>query len=498
MIANQIGKFWTEERNNALREAIARTSSDIEAGELLTTWFGVVVSRQSVKCQRNRLGIHRTSVTPFVYGSQFSSSPPAPPTPAPKAVTRSPFSRIEPDPFPSQRSATPHNVSAGQHSGDVGVRFTEPKMRIPATCAKHPKYEGIGRPVGRDGPPCESCMDVWRFVQSQTPDVDVHAETIAKLVDMTRRKALSLEEVCNGLDVSPAKARSLVEMAKQRGFRVEVDGSHVGRRPQEDSTPGHQDVAVSAAGDRHVVAVVGDVHYGSKFHLGAYFADYCKHAYERGARTFLQVGDLLDGVYRHSIWDQSRRGYEEQVDEAIECLPRMPGAEWWFIQGNHDETLGEANGLDVGRAIEQSFVAAGRKDLHYLGARGAYVRLVAPGDRRGFFAELWHPRDRGNAYAKSYRIQKHIEKYAPGQKPDFLAVGHWHQQMYFTTRGVHAMSVGCWQGGASAFGKSLGGAPDIGSWIVEYALTSEGTVRHIRPEWVGYFEKETVRDVELG
>jgi hypothetical protein len=73
-----------------------------------------------------------------------------------------------------------------------------------------------------------------------------------------------------------------------------------------------------------------------------------------------------------------------------------------------------------------------------------------------------------------------------------------HRQMYFTTRGVHAFASGCWQGGQSSFGKSLGGAPDIGSWIIEYTLTEGGTVRSVKPEWVAYYETETVRSVELG
>jgi predicted phosphodiesterase len=243
---------------------------------------------------------------------------------------------------------------------------------------------------------------------------------------------------------------------------------------------------------------VGDIHFGSKHHMGPQFQDFCDKAHARGVRQFLHVGDLLDGNYRHSVWEQSHRGFEEQVAYAIEHLPRYDGASWHFIQGNHDETLGEHSGLEVGVATVQAFNAAGRRDLHYHGARGAYLRLRAPGEARGMLVELWHPRDKSSAYAKSYRLQKHVEKYAPGQKPDVVAAGHWHQCFFMPVRGVNAFSTGCWQGGQSSFGKSLGGAPDIGSWIVEYSLTPGGTVRTIKPEWVGYHEVETVRDVGLG
>jgi predicted phosphodiesterase len=232
--------------------------------------------------------------------------------------------------------------------------------------------------------------------------------------------------------------------------------------------------------------------------MRAQFIDFVCNAYDQGIRTFLQVGDLLDGIYKHSVWEQAQRGFDEQVAEAISVIPQQPGAMWHFIKGNHDETFEEQAGIDIGRAIVQAFKAEGRDDLVYHGARGAYLRLKGPGEARGLLVEMWHPRGSNNSYARSYGLQKHIEKYAPGQKPDVVLAGHWHTQMYFETRGVHAFAVGCWQGGQSSFGKSIGGAPSIGSWIVDYALTEKGTVRCLRSEWRGYAEVETVRDVDLG
>lgn len=317
------------------------------------------------------------------------------------------------------------------------------------------------------------------------------------LIDFTRRQPRTFEEVCDELDLPPYKSRELIEQAGIDGYRIEIVGEHVGARPASSPLE-EQLIVVDQANDWQKFAAVGDVHVGSKYFMKAQFLDFVGGAYEEGVRVFLQGGDLLDGVYRHSIWDQSQRGFEEQVAEAIDVIPRLEGATWHFIQGNHDETFGEQSGIDVGKAIVQAFRAAGRHDLVYHGARGAYVRLKGPSDTRGLLVEMWHPRDRANAYALSYRAQKHIEKYPPGAKPDCLLAFHWHQTFYFETRGVHAMSCGCWQGGQSSFGKSLGGAPSIGSWIVDYALTDGGTVRRWRPEWKGYQEVETVRDVNLG
>lgn len=320
-------------------------------------------------------------------------------------------------------------------------------------------------------------------------------EMVKRLVTLTKKPA-TLESLCNVLDVSPARLRSLADAAKKNGYRVHIEGDSIGRAPSAAGGKAFE-VLISKAMTKHTIAIVGDIHIGSKYHLGAQLKDFCDKAFARGARHFLHVGDLLDGVYKHSRWDQSEHGFEEQSQAAIETLPRYKGAQWYFIAGNHDETFADESGIDVGRAIADRFRSAGRNDLTYLGARGAYMRLHGKGERRGLFVELWHPRG-GSAYAKSYRAQKKVEGYSVGAKPDILAIGHFHQSMYLTVRGVHAISAGCWQGSGSSFAKSLGGAPDIGSWIVEYSLTKEGTVRDISPTWVSYFETEKVREVALG
>lgn len=320
-------------------------------------------------------------------------------------------------------------------------------------------------------------------------------ELAERVVKLTRKKPLSFEAVCDALGLSPRRTREVIGLAQAQGYRIDVDGDHVGAPPPVAALD-EQLITLEPAGPLHTIAAVGDIHFGSKHHMKVQFQDFCRIAYKRGVRQFLHVGDLLDGVYSHSVWEQSARGFEEQIAVAIRELPQWPDATWHFIQGNHDETLGMQSGLDVGRAIEQSFRAAGRNDLVYHGARGAYVRLKAPGEERGLLIELWHP-GKGGAYAKSYLLQKKVEKYAPGTKPDVLLAGHWHQSLYVPIRGVHAISCGCWQGGQSSFGKSLGGAPDIGSWIIKYALTKGGTVRRFVQEWRAYYEVEMIRDIGL-
>ncbi len=327
-----------------------------------------------------------------------------------------------------------------------------------------------------------------------------HPEEIEKLLKIVgsvkKGHHTSLEAICDKLDMSPARGRQLVEEANAKGFRVVLEGQFVGQAPPPDPAVETIIKMPAPVAHKHLIALIGDPHIGSKHHMKGEFLDFIGNAYERGVRTFPCVGDLLDGVYSFSIYEQSHRGFEEQVQAAIEELPRLEGAYWPWILGNHDETFESKSGMSVISAANAMFRDAGRTDVECVGSRGKILRLKAPGEKRGVSLELWHPK-KGAGYALTYAMQNHIRDYPVGRKPDILAVGHWHTAAYFNSRGVHAFACGCWQGGGSSFGKSLGGAPAIGSWIVEYSLTEAGTVREVNPSWRSYYEYEDEHLVQV-
>ncbi len=327
-------------------------------------------------------------------------------------------------------------------------------------------------------------------------ELDEEEELVERLVAIVKHKSRTLEEICDKLGVPPKQARVAIKNARSKGFNVEIDGALVGRRPMEESDDLHH-VEVECPGAERLFAVTSDIHFGSKYHLRTQLEDFVSMAYEEGVRQILVPGDILDGVYDHGRWELTHHGFDEQANEAAEGLPQHPGLSYHGIIGNHDETFEKKSGLAVVQSLQDVFRRKGRTDFHLYGARGAYLRLAAPGEERGLIVELWHPL-KGPAYALSYKLQKKIEGYAVGQKPDVVIAGHWHQAVYFSTRGVHAMSAGTWQGGGSSFGKALGGAPSIGGWIVRYALTPSGTVRRFSPEWNAYYEREEPRTIALG
>lgn len=328
--------------------------------------------------------------------------------------------------------------------------------------------------------------------QNRTKKDDRGAE-LAQFV-LVARRGLGLEQLCDATNLPPKKVRQLVDEAKREGYAIELRDGHVGYTPSRPSTDERR--VVAQPGEEGIFAVVSDVHIGSRNHLREYFLDFIDRAYAQGVRTIFVPGDILDGCYRHSRWEQTEHGFHDQALACVKAFPKKPGLRYVGITGNHDETFEETSGLSVVSSLPAMFRDHGRTDFQLVGARGAYVRF-APKGGRGILVEMWHPR-KSPAYAVSYHLQRHVEGYAVGQKPDVLLAGHWHQQCYVERRGVHCFSCGTWQGGHSAYGRSLGGAPSIGGWVVKFTQTPQGTVRDLLPKWSAYYEREDVRELGLG
>jgi hypothetical protein len=311
-------------------------------------------------------------------------------------------------------------------------------------------------------------------------------EGVLHLVAEARKPGATLEGVCNALDVSPARLARLIESAKAQGFAVHVEQGAIGIRA---AVPSNVPVEVApAVSGRQVVGAISDLHFGSKYCLRAQLRDFIAKAHAAGVREMLCSGDVLDGCYRHGRWELTHHGIDEQTQDAIETLPQLPGLVYHCITGNHDQTFTSEIGVEVGPYIEHRFKASGREDVRFHGNAGAYLRI------KGALIHLWHPAG-GVPYALSYKLQKAIEAYSPGLKPDILLAGHLHKSVQCVSRGVHGFLVPCWQSGGSAFGNSLVGAPANGGLILGWELTAHGTLRSLTSEVVSYYHDEGPRNL---
>ena len=343
----------------------------------------------------------------------------------------------------------------------------------------------LGRRRYREGP-----AEVQPSATVAAEDIEITEDTaLLELVKLTRKGPIPFGELCDKLDVSPKRLRELLGEAKAQDLVIGVDGDHVGFSGAKAREEIQETGVRPVVGMRQKIACISDTHLGSKYCLRAQLIDFIHYAYDQGVREILHSGDILDGCYDHGRYELSHVGLDEQTRDLFETLPALEGLTYHSIGGNHDGTFTSESGVDVPLFIRNYFLSRGRGDWFAYGNRGALLRV------RGALVELWHPSG-GVAYAQSYKIQKKIESYAPGRKPQTLQIGHWHQHATITSRGIFGFSAGTFQGGGSAFARSLtSGPPAIGGTIIGWDATKDGTLRDLIVERREYYENETPLEI---
>lgn len=325
------------------------------------------------------------------------------------------------------------------------------------------------------------------------------SDEVFDLFTRLRAKPIPFEELCDQLDRAPKKVRDLISQAADRGLDITLEHDQVGVKEPEPTTR-RQDTGIAAVvGETQRVAIISDTHLGSKYCLRAQLRDFIMFAYhERGVREILHPGDVVDGHYAGKtgqLFETSHLGLDAQCQDLYEVLPELPGLTYHAITGNHDETFWAQIGYDAGHAIERYFRSPPdgqkpRNDLKFYGNRGAHL------DIRGIRIHLWHPRS-GKSYAKSYHMQKLAALYSGNEKPHIALAGHWHIFNYCVERGIHLIACPTFQGGGSAFGRSIGGAPEIGGLVLSWDITEHSTIRNFVLERRSYFEVEGAHHIDV-
>ena len=302
----------------------------------------------------------------------------------------------------------------------------------------------------------------------------------------------SFSDLCDRLDLSPAKAGKLIDLARTHGVEVQVEHNHVGlvRNFGIHDNLVHRLQLPPLQGSTIEVAVISDLHFGSKYFLREALADFIARVYALGIRHVLCPGDVLEGMYRHAFGELSHSGLEDQTRDAFESLPRYPGLHYHSITGNHDETFAKAGGVNVGDYVGGYFRKRGRHDLHFYGDRGAFLLL------HGTLIHLWHPLG-GVSYAKSYKLQKQASSYQSGFKPHIVLAGHWHTYCHVEEREVQAIACPTFQSGVSPFGRSLGTTPSIGGLVLRWQMTEESTLRDFTITRYPYYHHEIIQTPEV-
>lgn len=205
------------------------------------------------------------------------------------------------------------------------------------------------------------------------------------------------------------------------------------------------------------------------------FYDICKY---EGVPFVYHTGDIDEGEkmrpgHQYECYAQ---GADAHTDNIVKNYPKRDGIETLFITGNHDHSMIKHCGFDIGNAIQEK-----RPDMKYLGKSFARVNITP-----NCILELRHPIDQ-TAYAISYKTQKMIEAYFGGEKPNILAVGHYHKAEYIFYRNVHCIQTGCFQA-QTPWMAGKGISAMVGGWIVEITVDDDGNIKKFTSTFFPFYK----------
>lgn len=282
-----------------------------------------------------------------------------------------------------------------------------------------------------------------------------------------------LEKIAEDMKVSRRIAEAMVEDARDAGYNVQERGGLY--KLSRIAPPAVNRVKESWAGEKIVrFGLISDTHINSKWTQ----LTFLHHLYDifarEGIATVYHAGDLDDGEKMHPghEYEIYHHGADEHIREIVRVYPRREGIQTKFITGNHDSSYIKQIGLNIGVPV-----AAARADMSYLGIDSAVINLT---DRCTL--ELSHPGD-GSSYAISYKTQKRIDAMSGGEKPNLLAVGHYHKsEMLPMYRNVHAFQAAtvCAQ---TPWMRGKGLAAHVGGWLIEVHVEEDGSVQEIIPRF---------------
>lgn len=222
-----------------------------------------------------------------------------------------------------------------------------------------------------------------------------------------------------------------------------------------------------------------DAHIGhEKFQLELF--DYMVRFFKREKIDFiLNPGDHLEGMSGRPghVYELTHVGFDQQINYATELYSQLDDIPHYGIDGNHDQWFYKKSdqGIIVGKELEKRL-----KNYHHLGQDEGDLEVG------GIKIKLFHAGD-GSAYAISYKMQKLIESFSGGEKPNIVLSGHYHKALYLFARGVHGIECGtlC---GQSRFmrGKKL--PAHMGFGVVEVIRNRKG-VERLNHTFVPWYEK---------
>lgn len=311
------------------------------------------------------------------------------------------------------------------------------------------------------------------------------------LLDQLRGKSrdavLSLIDLCERFDRSPTSILAAVEELLAEDYFIEITDDRYLIMPAA-LPPSKELISVEhwIEGEYHRYGVISDTHLANRnARLDVLEALYDVFKLE-GVKIVLHLGNLVDGEFKWNRSELLAHGVEGQLVYAAENYPKREGIETHFITANcHEGWWARDIGLDIGRHMHNTFRDLGRNDMQWLGHVETDLSLH-PENKRAVL-RLFHPGG-GSAYATSYPLQKHVEAWQGGEKPQIALFGHYHKYGAFYPREVYSFMPGtpCDQ---TLFMRMRKLSAEVGGCILEIKMTPAGGIGKVSHTFFPFYDK---------
>lgn len=293
------------------------------------------------------------------------------------------------------------------------------------------------------------------------------------------KKKKGFIEVCNELQLKDYEVIGLIGLMKQDGELIDYINGELVRLK---TPPKINDVYQVEASSLHIpLLLISDTHLCSKYDRLDILRYLYAKADERGVKHILHSGDFTDGRSNRPehIYELREPSYEGQVDYCVDKYPTFDG-KTYVISGNHDDWWYKSTGSEIVKAI-----ANRRDDIVYLGSDVADMKIGK------LKVRLFHGKG-GNAYAKSYKVQKYLDSIPLEERPHILQTGHIHQSFYMKQDDTHCFQTSCLED-LTPFARSMGFANDKSVWWVDVEMNDKGQIQNITQELETFNTKKLVR-----
>lgn len=242
----------------------------------------------------------------------------------------------------------------------------------------------------------------------------------------------------------------------------------------------HRAIQVPYNSKRLKFGVISDLHMGHKNYQPQILEHAAKYLKRQGAEFILMPGDILEGMSGRDghIYELNQIGATAQLDYAVEQLSQLEMPIYAITASNsHDGWYHSKNnmGLEIGPELQRRL-----PNFKFLGYDEADLELD-----NGLKLRMRHPGD-ASAYAQGYKLQKYINSITGGDKPNFLAQGHYHKALYILYRNIHAIESGSLES-QTIYMKKKNTPSVTGYWNIDLAVGRQGIDR-CRPEFVSFYE----------